>query len=138
MNVMVGFVTMKGLNPRLLRNSPGSFEGNEFITHCLRSRTEFGLLAFLIAELISGESAVIELLACGHEVEDDASQLVSGRCDGFRRAKFRSHTPVEITERALAVVERLGGHPKGRRGSAVNLPCPDPKHFAAADIVVRT
>ena len=95
-------------------------------------------MAFLIAELISSESAVIELLACGHEVEDDASQLVSRRCDGFRRAKFRSHTSVEITERALAVVERLGGHSKGRRGSAVDLSCADPKHFAAADIVVRT
>jgi len=90
-----------------LRNSSGSFEGNEFIAHCLRSRKKFGFLAFLIAELISGESAVIELLACGPEVEDDASQVVSGRCDGFRRAKFRSHTPVEITERALAVLKRL-------------------------------
>jgi hypothetical protein len=50
----------------LLRNSPGMFPGNEVKAHCLRLGTEFGLLAFVIAELIGSESAIVELLVCGH------------------------------------------------------------------------
>jgi len=123
---------------KLLRNSPGTFERNEFEAHCLRLGAEFGLLAFLITDLIGSESAVVELLACGHQMKDDPSQLVGSSRDGFRSAKFCSHASIEIAQRALAVVKGLGGHTKRRGGSAVYLPCANPKDFAAADVVVRT
>jgi hypothetical protein len=98
-------IQAKPRRARLLSNSPGRFEGNEFKAHCLRLDTEFDLLAFVIAQLMGGESAVVELLACDHQVEDDPGQLVGSSRDGFRSAKLRSHTSIQITERALTVVE---------------------------------
>ena len=62
---------------------------------------------------------------------------MGGGSDGFGSAKFGSHTPIEIAERALAVVERLSRQTQRCRGSALNLARAHPKHLAAADFIVR-
>jgi hypothetical protein len=65
---------------------------------------------FLIPQLVGSEFRVVEFLSCGDQVEDDAGELMRRRSDGFRRAELGSHTTIEITEGAFAVMQRLGGH----------------------------
>ena len=51
----------------LLRNSLLSqFKGDELESKRFRLGTQFGLLAFLITQLVSGKSAVVEFLSGGH------------------------------------------------------------------------
>src|SRR5580693_4725084 len=91
-----------------------------------------------MAQLIGSKPAVVEFLACGDQVENDSRQFMGSGGDRFGCAEFGSHAPVEITQGALTVVERLGGHTKGGGGPALDLPRPDPQNFTAADVVVRT
>ena len=74
----------------------------------------------MIAQLIGGETTVVEFLSSDDQVEDDAALLVYG-----------GRSP----QGALAVMERSGSHAERGSGAAVNLACADPKDFAAADVV---
>src|SRR5437762_4545488 len=95
----------------LLRNSSGLWEGAEFETHSFSLGAQFGLLTLLVAQLIGSETTVIEFLTRGDQVEDDAGQFVSSGCDGLRSTELGSHTSIEVTEGAFAMVQRLGSHP---------------------------
>src|SRR5437762_11361140 len=94
-----------------LRNSSGLWEGAEFETHSFSLGAQFGLLTLLVAQLIGSETTVIEFLTRGDQVEDDAGQFVSSGCDGLRSTELGSHTSIEVTEGAFAMVQRLGSHP---------------------------
>jgi hypothetical protein len=61
--------------------------------------------------LISRKSAVVEFLSRRDQVEEDAGQFMRGGCDGLGRTEFGPHSPVEVTQSALAVVEGLSRHP---------------------------
>ena len=53
---------------------------------------------------------------------------MGGGADGFRSTEFVSHAAIEITEGALAVVQRLCRHARRGRSPAV--------HFPRTDVVI--
>jgi hypothetical protein len=61
---------------RLLRNHLRILHGDELESESVRFGAEFRFLSFLVAQLIGGETRIVELLPAGDEVEDDAGQLV--------------------------------------------------------------
>ena len=70
-------------------------------------------------------------------MEEDASQSVGCRRDCLGRAEMSAHATVEVTEGALAVMQRLGGHAQRECGAALHLACSDENHLAPGDIVIR-
>jgi len=121
-------------DPDAQRNTPRPDGGNEFEAHGLG--TEFGLLSLLVAQLVGSETAVVEFLTGGNQVEDDASQFVRCSCDGLGSTKLGPHSSVEVAEGAFTVVQRLSRHPQRRGRSAVDLSRTHPKDFTATNIVV--
>ena len=115
------------MRPSLLRNSRTLDGGNEFEAHGLG--TEFGLLSLLVAQLVVSETALVEFLTGGNQVEDDASQSVRCGCDGLGSTKLGPHSSVEVAEGAFTVVQRLSRHPERRGRSAVDLSRTHPKDF---------
>jgi hypothetical protein len=66
---------------------------------------EFAFLALEVPELVCGEARIIEFLPSGHQVEDDAGQFVGGGGYGLWHPEFRAHSPIEISQSRLAVME---------------------------------
>ena len=111
-------------------------EWDEFEPHRFCFGPKFDFLPFLMAQLVGGEAALLEFLTGGDEEENDTCEFVRGCCDGLGGTEFGSHAPIEVSQRALAVMQGLGRHPQCGGGATVYLPRSRPKHFAPADLVV--
>lgn len=66
---------------------------------------EFVFLTLQVPELVCGKTCIVEFLPSCHQVEDDARQFVGGGGYGFRGTEFRAHSPIEISQPRLAVME---------------------------------
>src|SRR5215469_4389180 len=131
-----GLVRFEGGCRLLLRNSCCRLERDEFETQRFGFSPKFDFLSFLMAQLVSGKVAVVELLTGRDEVENDARQFVCSCGDGLGSTQFGSHAAIEVAQRTLAVMQRLGCHAQCGGSATVYFSRSCPKHFAPADLVV--
>jgi hypothetical protein len=79
-------------------------------------------LLLAVSLLVIRQALVDVLVAPVQHAVDEASELVSHRGDGFRRAEFAAEAPVLSAEVALASEQRGGGQAEGGRGSIDDVP----------------
>ena len=95
-----------------------------------------------IALLMLGFSLRKDALLVGQagceQVIVEASQLVGGRGDGFRGAKFGAHAPVIMAERRLIVMQGVGRDAQRESGAVLHMTGAYGEYLAAADAVVGT
>ena len=91
--------------------------------------------AFLVTGFLLGKHAFVIGLAGGHEVIEDAGELMRGILDGLWGAVACALRAVVIAQIGFVVVKGLSGESKGSRGAVLGFRVPASDAAAGAEAV---